>query len=152
MTGHADADSAHPSGATPATTMRVLIYSDNANTRQEVVSALGRRPSPELPQIETVEVATEPALIRRIDAGGLDVIVLDGESAPAGGMGICRQIKDEIYRCPPVLVLLGREQDAWLASWSRADSTVAHPLNPIEVAGAVAALMRQRLASAAVRG
>jgi DNA-binding response OmpR family regulator len=133
-------------------TMKVVVYGDNANTRQAVASALGRRPSPELPAVEIIEVATEPALIRRIDAGGLDVIVLDGEAAPAGGMGICRQLKDEIYRCPPVLVLIGREQDAWLASWSRADATVAHPLNPIEVAEAVAGLMRRRLAATPVRG
>jgi DNA-binding response OmpR family regulator len=74
------------------------------------------------------------------------VIVLDGEAVPAGGMGICRQLKDEIYRCPPVLVLTGRPQDAWLANWSRADAAVPHPLDPIAVAEAVAGLMRHRLA------
>ena len=35
-------------------------------------------------------------------------LVLDGEAQPAGGMGMCRQLKDEIHRCPPVLVLIGR--------------------------------------------
>jgi DNA-binding response OmpR family regulator len=82
-----------------------------------------------------------------VDRGGIDVIVLDGEAVPAGGMGIARQLKDEVYKCPPVLVLIGRPQDAWLANWSRADAAVPHPLDPIEVADAVAGLMRRRLAS-----
>ena len=60
-------------------------------------------------------------------------------------MGICRQLKDEIYNCPPVLVLVGRPQDGWLATWSRADAVVSHPLDPIAVAKAVADLLRQRL-------
>jgi DNA-binding response OmpR family regulator len=127
--------------------MTVLVYSDDRNTREKVRLAVGRRPAPELPRVEYVECATEPAVISRVDRGGIDVIVLDGEAVPAGGMGIARQLKDEVYKCPPVLVLIGRPQDAWLANWSRAEAAVPHPLDPIEVADAVAGLMRRRLAS-----
>jgi DNA-binding response OmpR family regulator len=127
------------------TTMKVLVYSDDVNTRAAVRLALGRRPAPELPRVEIVEVATEPAVIAAMDAGGIDVAVLDGEAWPAGGMGICRQLKDEIYNCPPVLVLIGRPQDGWLATWSRADAVTPHPLDPMAVADAVASLMRRRL-------
>ena len=49
-------------------------------------------------------------------------------------MGIARQLKDEIYQCPPILVLIGRPQDAWLATWSRAEAAVLHPLDPILLA------------------
>jgi DNA-binding response OmpR family regulator len=131
------------------TTMKVLVYSDDVNTRTGVRMALGRRPAPELPRVEILECATEPAVIAAMDAGGIDVAVLDGEAAPAGGMGVCRQLKDEIYRCPPVLVLIGRPQDAWLATWSRADAVTTHPLDPIAVADAVASLMRRRLSAPA---
>jgi hypothetical protein len=48
-------------------------------------------------------------------------------------------------------VLTGRRDDAWLASWSRADAAVPHPINGIVLAPAVAELMRQRLAHAPVR-
>ena len=126
--------------------MTILVYSDDHNTREKVKLAVGRRPAPELPQVQYVECATEPAVISRVDRGGIDVIVLDGEAVPTGGMGIGRQLKDEIYQCPPVLVLSGRPQDAWLANWSRADAAVPHPLDPIELADAVAGLMRRRLA------
>ena len=81
--------------------------------------------------MEYVEVATEPVVIQQMDSGTIDLAILDGEAVPAGGMGIAKQIKDEIYRCPPILVLTGRPQDAWLATWSRADAAVPHPLDPM---------------------
>lgn len=124
---------------------KVLVYSDDANVRAQVRLAIGRRPAADLPRVEIIEVATEPVVIATLDEGGIDVAVLDGEATPAGGMGICRQLKDEIYNCPPVLVLIGRPQDGWLATWSRADAVVSHPLDPIAVAKAVADLLRQRL-------
>jgi DNA-binding response OmpR family regulator len=127
-------------------TKTVLVYSDNAITRQAVRLALGRRPAADVPRIEYVECATEPAVIARMDAGGVDLAILDGEAVPAGGMGICRQLKDEIYRCPPILVLTGRDADKWLATWSRADAAVPHPLDPIALASAAAELLRGRIA------
>ncbi|MER7911009.1 hypothetical protein [Streptomyces sp. NPDC096068] len=123
----------------------VLVYSDDANTRAQVRLAAGRRPAADVPPVEFVECATLPAVLERLDAGGIDVCVLDGEAVPAGGMGVCRQIKDEIFRCPPVLLLIGRPQDAWLATWSRADAAVTLPVEPVEFAASLASLLRSRL-------
>ncbi len=125
--------------------LRVLVYSDDVTTRQQVILALGRRPHPDLPEVTYVEVATEPVVIQNMDAGGIDLAILDGEAVPAGGMGIAKQLKDEIYRCPPIVVLTGRPQDAWLATWSRAEAAVPHPLDPIQLSEAVVALLRSRV-------
>jgi len=124
--------------------LRVLVYSDDVDTRQQVILALGRRPHPDLPEVEYVEVATEPVVIQQMDAGGIALAILDGEAVPAGGLGIAKQLKDEIYQCPPVVVLTGRPQDAWLATWSRAETAVPHPIDPIQLADAVIALLRAR--------
>ncbi|MEU0666879.1 hypothetical protein ABZ508_07775 [Streptomyces lavendulocolor] len=124
----------------------VLVYSDDANTREQVRLAAGRRPAADIPPVEYVECATLPAVLERLELGGVDVCVLDGEAVPAGGMGVCRQIKDEVFHCPPVLVLIGRPQDAWLATWSRADAAVTLPVDPVEFADALAGLLRSRLA------
>jgi DNA-binding response OmpR family regulator len=121
--------------------MRVLVYSDDSTTRAEVLLALGKRPHPDLPALEYIECATEPVVIATMDAGGVDLAILDGEAVPAGGMGICRQLKDEIYQCPPILVLTGRVADGWLATWSRADAAVPHPVDPIVLAEAVTRLL-----------
>ncbi len=129
----------------PAPRLTVLVYSDDVNTRQQVILALGRRPHPDLPELAYVEVATEPVVIQNLDAGRIDLAILDGEAAPAGGMGIAKQLKDEIYHCPPLLVLTGRPQDAWLATWSRADAAVPHPIDPLQLAEAVVGLLRSRV-------
>ncbi|MCW2773086.1 MAG: putative response regulatory protein [Nocardioides sp.] len=129
----------------PRTALRVLVYSDDVNTRQRVILALGRRPRSDLPELEYVEVATEPVVLQNMDSGLIDLAILDGEAVPAGGMGIAKQLKDEIYHCPPVLVLTGRPQDAWLATWSRAEAAVSHPIDPIQLAESVIALLRARV-------
>jgi DNA-binding response OmpR family regulator len=127
-------------------TATVLVYSDDANTREQVRLAAGRRPAADVPQVEFLECATLPAVLDALDRGGVDVCVLDGETVPAGGMGVCRQIKDEVFHCPPVLLLIGRPQDSWLATWSRADAAVTLPVEPVDFAKALASLLRRRLA------
>ncbi len=126
-------------------TLRVLVYSDDSTVRRQVLLALGSRPHPDLPEIEYVEVATEPVVIQQMDAGVIDLAILDGEAVPAGGMGIARQLRDEIATCPPLVVLTGRPQDAWLATWSRADAAVPQPLDPIQLATVVTGLLRDRV-------
>jgi DNA-binding response OmpR family regulator len=122
-----------------------MVYSDDRTVRRAVITALGTRLDPDLPDLEFLEVATGPVVIRSADAGGLDLMILDGEATPTGGLGLTRQLKDEIHRCPPILVLTGRPQDAWLATWSRADAVVGHPIEPGQLAQAVAGLLRSRL-------
>ncbi len=126
-------------------TLTVLVYSDDRNTRAQVSAALGRRPAADLPELTYLECATTPAVLRALEKGGVDLCVLDGEAVPAGGLGLARQVKDEIYGCPPVLVLIGRPQDSWLAAWSRADAAISHPVDPVALADAAAALLRARL-------
>lgn len=129
----------------------VLVYSDDRTVREQIRLAIGSFVAPDLPRVRVVECATPRAIVRAMDAGGIDVAVLDGEAVPAGGMGICRQLKDEIAYCPPVLVVVGRMDDAWLATWSRADAVVAHPVDPIRLPDALAGLLRRRLQNVAAR-
>ena len=110
--------------------LKVLVYSDDVNVRNTVRTSLGRKPSEDIADVDIFECATEPAVIAALDKRPFDLVILDGEAVPAGGMGICRQIKDEIYNCPPVIVLVARADDRWLATWSRAEAVVAHPIDP----------------------
>ncbi|NNG18509.1 response regulator [Naumannella sp. ID2617S] len=121
----------------------MLVYSDDRTVRQAIRLALGAEVASDLP-VRVVEVATPRAVVQTMDNGGIDLALLDGEAVPAGGLGICRQLKDEIPHCPPVLVVVGRMDDAWLATWSRADAVVAHPIDPRRLAAEVAGLLRQR--------
>jgi DNA-binding response OmpR family regulator len=134
------------SGQAPISAPRpitILLYSDDRETRASVRMAIGRRVAADLPPVEWTECATPPAVIAAVDGSAFDLLILDGEAAPAGGLGLCKQLKDEKFECPPVLVLTGRPQDAWLATWSRADAAVPHPLDPRALAEAVAGLARR---------
>ncbi|MDR0417416.1 MAG: hypothetical protein LBH76_08935 [Propionibacteriaceae bacterium] len=127
-------------------TATVLVYSDDRTVREDVRFALGNRlPGLDEP-IELVEAATQPAVLKLLDAGDVDLAVFDGEAAPAGGMGLAKQVKDEVPDCPPVLLLVGRPHDAWLAAWSGADAIHPHPLDPVELAKLAAQLLDAELA------
>lgn len=127
----------------------ILVYSDDRGTRDQVRFALGRKVAADLPEVEIVECATHQAVSRTLDAGGIDLVVMDGESTPAGGMGLCRQVKDEVVNCPPVVLLVARVADAWLATWSRAEAVVPYPIDPVRLPASVAEVLRARLASEA---
>jgi hypothetical protein len=126
----------------------VIVYSDDSSVRSAIVAALGKRVADDLPEHQIEEFATGPALRAFIDrkstSGSLraDLFILDGEAVPEGGMGVARQLKDEVFNCPPVLLITGRKEDAWLAAWSRAEASVIHPIDPFTLANTVADLLR----------
>jgi len=132
----------------------IIVYSDDASVRASIVAALGKRVNDDLPEHQIEEFATGPALRAFVDrksvSGQLraDLFILDGEAVPEGGMGIARQLKDEVFNCPPVLLITGRREDAWLAAWSRAEASVIHPIDPFTLANTVADLMRSHTAAA----
>jgi DNA-binding response OmpR family regulator len=140
--------------ASPTTSGRshaVVVYSDDAAIRDGVRAAAGRRPAPDLGRIEWVECSTGKQVVAAVDGGGIDAVVLDGEAWPTGGMGLAKQMKDELRDCPPVLVLIARRDDRWLATWSQADAVVAHPIDAPELTGALVELLRMREAGLPVR-
>lgn len=125
--------------------MTVLVYSNSADVRAQVRTAVGRRPAPDVGRIEWVECASNADVQRELDEGGIDVAILDGEAQPTGGMGLARQFKFELDDCPPIIVLIARPQDGWLASWSLADAVINTPIEPLESAAAVAEQLRRRV-------
>lgn len=137
----------YDSNVTESSRFHVLVYSDDRDVRNAVITALGTRPHSDLPPFEYVECATEPVVWQHLDDTRRrpDLVILDGEANPAGGLGVARQMKDEIFQAPPVLVLTGRPQDAWLATWSRAEAAVSHPIDPLRLAEAVIGLARSVL-------
>lgn len=120
-----------------------MLYSDDITTRDAVRAAIGRRPARDVEVVTWKECATPLAVVSEVERGGYDLLILDGEAVPMGGMGLTKQLKNEIFDCPPVLVLTGRPQDGWLAAWSQAEAVVPHPLDPIALANAVADLARR---------
>lgn len=126
----------------PLRSVSVLLFSDDIATRDAVRVGVGRRPAKDVQIREWRECATAPAVVEAVESGAFDLVILDGETSPIGGLGVCRQIKNEIFECPPVIVLTGRPQDGWLASWSQAEAAVPHPLDPFVLATTIADVVR----------
>lgn len=134
-----------------ARTHRVVLYSDDPAVRDSVRVAVGRRPTGDLGRLEWVECTTGPQVLKAVDAGGVDLAVLDGEAWPTGGLGLAKQLKDELKDCPPTLVLVARRDDAWLGRWSLADAVLPQPIDAPDLTAAVVALLRQRAGGLPVR-
>lgn len=133
-------------------TRRLLVYSSTPAVRDQVRNALGSQPLGDDVQVEYVPAGSGAEVVEICDRGGVDLAILDGESHPTGGMGLARQLRDELTYPPPTLLLLGRRDDAWLATWSRADGVVSYPLDPFRLTEAVTDLLRRFPPAAAIAG
>jgi len=121
----------------------IALYSDDSAVRSSVKAALGKQLDPALALHEIKEFATAAALRLYVDSKKqVDLFILDGEAVPEGGMGVARQLKDEVFNCPPVLLITGRIQDNWLAAWSRAEASTSHPIDPFTLAAKCASLLK----------
>ena len=126
-----------------STEYTVLLYSHNPAVRKAMRSAIGDNPAADV-HIEYVESADYAETVRLIDDYEVDLMLLDGEAQPAGGLGVARQLRDELEDPPTSCVVLARSADEWLGAWSRADATLTHPLDPVTTADSVDALLKKR--------
>ena len=132
---------------TSAARLTVLVYSQQPEVRAEVRSAVGRRAAGDLGRIDWVDCASYSQLRHQLDLGEADLAILDGDAQPTGGIGLARQFKNEIRNCPPIIVLLLRAQDRWLATWSQADAIMVRPIDPVSAAATVRQTLQARAAA-----
>ena len=132
-----------------AKSITIALYSDDSTVRDSVRLALGKSISEQISIGEIKEFATASALRLHVDSKKqVDLFILDGEAVPEGGMGVARQLKDEVFNCPPVLLITARTSDNWLATWSKAEATVMHPIDPFTIAAKCASLLKTHSALA----
>jgi DNA-binding response OmpR family regulator len=121
----------------------VLLYSDDLKVRDRIRLAIGPRPAADL-AIEFVDASTWEECRRLLDDYEIDLMILDGEAAPAGGLGIARQTKDEYADPPPTCVVIARAADRWLAAFAQVDATLVYPLDPVTTGQTIAGMLRAR--------
>jgi DNA-binding response OmpR family regulator len=121
----------------------VMLYSDDKAVRDKIRLAIGVRPAADL-RVEFADASTWEECRILLDKYEIDLMVLDGEAAPAGGLGIARQTKDEYATPPPVCVVLARAADRWLAAYAQVDQTLIYPLDPVTTGQTIAGMLRDR--------
>lgn len=133
----------------PSDATTVLVFSHRPEVREAIINAVGRRPSADVGRLHYVEAEAIREVLAQVDSGAVDLMILDGEAQPTGGMGVSRQLKNEIAQCPPVIIAVRRRDDRWLAVWSQADAVIVYPLDPLVAAETVAEVLRSHRPQAA---
>ena len=127
--------------ASPRTYL-ILLYSDKDAVRDRIRQAIGTRPGRGV-TVNFMDASTYDECIKIVDKYDISLLVLDGEAQPAGGLGIARQLRDEVDDCPPICVVIARTADRWLAAYAKVDATLVHPLDPITTGRTVADLLQR---------
>jgi DNA-binding response OmpR family regulator len=81
-----------------------------------------------------------------------DAVVADEIASRAGAFSLARDLRGAVepYR-GPIVILLERKHDAWLARWSGADAWLVRPVDPFELADRLVELIQAYLALPAQR-
>jgi DNA-binding response OmpR family regulator len=77
-----------------------------------------------------------------------DLVVVEVGVTPYGAFGLTRDLKALPAVACPVIVVLERPQDEWLARWSGADALVYQPVDPFALAQVAGRLLAERAGGA----
>jgi DNA-binding response OmpR family regulator len=117
----------------------LLVVSDSSNVREAVIAAV-----PDT-GITIRELNHGADVLPAVKAKKPDLIVLDSQIGRMGGMATCLDLHLEqgAGRLPhvPVLQLLDRRADVFLARRSEAEGWVVKPLDPMRLGRAISALL-----------
>ena len=118
---------------------RIVIAADGRWVVDEVVAALPGQDN------EVVEIQRGLAVLPWLRENDADLVVLDLQIGNMGGMAICQELRleEDAGRLDrmPVLMLLDRRADVFLAKRVDAEGWLVKPLDPIRVRRAVSTLL-----------
>jgi DNA-binding response OmpR family regulator len=120
--------------------MRVLVVNQNPKLSLDITSALVGEE-----EVEVLEIRTPERGLALLDSGDtFDLILADNDTSPTGGFALSREVKlrQKMGRTvPPVILLLARDQDKFLAKWSEADAFMIKPVDPFDLNAVVEAVV-----------
>ncbi|HUI03042.1 MAG TPA: response regulator, partial [Acidimicrobiales bacterium] len=109
----------------------IVVASDAPSVRAEVVAVVGE------PGTEVVEIDSGHAVAPAVAEYQPDLVIVDLQMGSMGGMAVCLELRlEESYgKLPhvPVLMLLDRRADVFLARRSDAEGWVVKPLDPMRL-------------------
>ena len=126
--------------------MRVLLVSPDAHARdlmRVAVGSLERRLGEPVSFLDALdgELGARVGLRERPDA-----VVADEIASRAGAFSMARDLRGAPNPyLGPIVIILERKHDAWLARWSGADAWFVRPVDPFELADRLVELIRSRV-------
>jgi DNA-binding response OmpR family regulator len=117
----------------------IVVASDAPSVRADVVAVVGE------PGTDIIEVDSGYDVAPAVDEHEPDLVIVDLQMGNMGGMAVCLELRLEASygKLPdvPVLMLLDRRPDVFLARRSGAEGWIVKPLDPIRLRRAAAALI-----------
>ncbi len=113
--------------------IKVLLVASDRRVRERLRLALERLEVTG-EEVDFLEVAEGNSAVAVAEARHPDLAVVEVGVTPYGAFGITRDIKASPETTCPVVVVLERPQDEWLARWSGADALVNRPIDPFALA------------------
>lgn len=116
--------------------MKILFVASSPSVVAQVDTALVG-----MPDVEVERVPGPKRALELLDEGhAYDLVLADADTAPMGGMHLSREIhaRGQMGKdMPPVVLLIARDDDAWLSNWSQAEAYVRKPADPFDLAEVV---------------
>jgi len=117
----------------------IVVASDAPSVRREIRSVIDG------PGTDVVEVASGPEVMALVQEDPPDLVVVDMQMGNMGAMAVCLDLRLEesmgrIDRVP-VLMLLDRRPDVFLARRSGAEGWLVKPLDPLRIRRATSTLL-----------
>ena len=128
--------------------MKVLLVSGSPTFTALVTTAMT-----DGDQVTYTEVRRPERALALLDEGAsgegetFDIVLADNDTQPTGGFYLAREMKARArmgVELPPVVLVIAREQDHYLARWAEADAWILKPIDPFDLAEAVEALVERR--------
>lgn len=117
----------------------VLVAADSPAVREEVKAVLGAD------EFTVREVASGYDVLGAVEEDVPDLVVCDMQMGSKGGMATCLDLRleESAGRLPyvPVLLLVDRRPDVFLARRSEADGYLVKPLDPVRLRTAIACIL-----------
>ncbi|MCU1497782.1 MAG: putative two-component response regulator [Acidimicrobiales bacterium] len=140
MNGHGTQPAwTRPPGRYDPLVPRVLLATDADWLHEEVDAAIAGD------DIEVFRVREGVEVLPAVQAGSFDLVVLDQQIGNMGGMASCMDLRldESVGRLEhvPVLLLLDRDADIFLAERCEADGWFLKPIDPLRLRRAATALL-----------
>jgi len=117
----------------------ILVASDAPTLRREIEAVISG------PDVEVEAVTSGPEVIAAVAEESPDLVIVDMQMGNMGGMAVTLELRlQESYDALdhiPVLMLLDRRPDVFLARRSGAEGWLVKPIDPIRLRRAVSALL-----------
>jgi len=117
----------------------ILVASDAPTLRREVEAVISG------PDVEVRAVRSGPEVVAFVAEESPDLVIVDMQMGNMGGMAVCLELRlQESYDAIdhiPVLMLLDRRPDVFLARRSGAEGWLVKPIDPLRLRRAVQSLL-----------